>query len=127
MRKVETPINPQLFCDGLATFWQITNTAEKGDAPKYATMELVHLPYADKQIGDVRYYAALQADSKMSKVIRVPRVGGIQPSGDLVTLAGDDRQYKVQKISINTFTVPESMDVTLENSKQTYTLSSEEG
>jgi len=71
----------------------------------------------------VRYYAAMQADSKISKVIRVPRVPGIQPSGDLVVLTLDDRQYKVQKLARNTLTTPESMDITLELSKTTYEVS----
>lgn len=126
MRKIETPLNPQLFTDGLASFWQTQNTAGKGDIPKYSAVHLVDLPFREQTVGDVRYYAAMQADSKISKVIRVPRVEGIQPSGDVVTLAGDSRQYKVQKVGKNSLTVPESLDITLEISKQTYQLTTEE-
>ena len=122
MRKIDTPLNPQTFPVGLAPFWQVENTAEAGNRPVYRLTELLHCPYADKKIGDVRYYAAMQADATMSKVIRIPRVAGIQPSGDICTLAGDDRQYRVQKTAFNTLTYPESMDVTLEISKQKYTV-----
>ncbi len=120
MRKIETPLNPQTFTDGLATFYRTKNDAGNGNLPKYAAKQFLQVPFTEKKVGDVRYYAAMQADSKISKVIRIPRVEGIQPSGDVVTLSGDDRQYKVQKTVRNTLTVPESMDVTLEISKTRY-------
>ena len=120
MRKIETPLGPQTFTDGLAIFHRVKNEAGKGDRPKYAMEELLRVPFTEKKVGDVRYYAAMQADSKISMVIRVPRVAGIQPSGDVVTLSGDTRQYKVQKVARNTMTVPESLDVTLEISKTQY-------
>jgi hypothetical protein len=120
MRKIETPLGPQTFTDGLAIFHRVKNEAGKGDRPKYAMEEFLRVPFTEKKVGDVRYYAAMQADSKISMVIRVPRVAGIQPSGDVVTLSGDTRQYKVQKVARNTMTVPESLDVTLEISKTQY-------
>lgn len=125
-RKIDTPLNPQTFQDGLASFWHCENIATAGNRPSYQTKKLFDLPYEVKKVGDVRYYAALQADSKISKVIRVPKVHGIQPSGDVVTLSGNERQYKIQKVSENTLTNPESMDVTLEISKTTYRLLTEE-
>lgn len=120
MRKIETPLGPQTFTDGLAVFYRVKNEAGKGDRPKYAMEEFLRVPFTEKKVGDVRYYAAMQADNKISMVIRVPRVAGIQPSGDVVTLSGDTRQYKVQKVARNTMTVPESLDVTLEISKTQY-------
>lgn len=120
MRKIETPLGPQTFTDGLAIFHRVKNEAGKGDRPKYAMEEFLRVPFTEKKVGDVRYYAAMQADSKISMVIRVPRVAGIQPSGDVVTLSGDTRQYKVQKVARNTMTAPESLDVTLEISKTQY-------
>ena len=122
MRQIETPLKPQLFNSGLATIWQVSNTAAPGDKPKYRTIKLFALPYQDRRLSDARYYAALQVDSKISRVIRVPRVSGIQPSGDLVTLSGDPRQYKTAKVSESSYTVPESMDLTLEISKTEYKL-----
>lgn len=120
MRSIETPLGPQTFTDGLATFYRVKNSAGKGNIPKYAVEKFLELPFTEKKVGDVRYYAAMQADSRISKVLRVPRVAGIQPSGDVVTLSGDTRQYKVQKVARNTMTVPESLDVTLEISKTQY-------
>lgn len=122
MRPIETPVNPQTFCDGLAVFYRTKNGAEKGNYPKPTLKEFVRVPFQEKKVGDVRYYAAMQADSKISKVIRIPRVKGLQPSGDIVLISGDSRQYKVQKTAVNSLTVPASLDVTLEISKQTYTL-----
>ena len=127
MRKIETPLGPQTFTDGLAIFHRVKNEAGKGDRPKYAMEEFLRVPFTEKKVGDVRYYAAMQADSKISMVIRVPRVAGIQPSGDVVTLSGDTRQYKVQKVARNTMTVPESLDVTLEISKTQYKTEMAEG
>lgn len=120
MRSIETPLGPQTFTDGLATFHHVKNDAGKGNLPKYTMEEFLSVPFTEKKIGDVRYYAAMQADSKISKVIRIPRVGGIEPAGDIVTISGDDRQYRVQKTARNTMTTPESLDVTLEVSKQSY-------
>jgi hypothetical protein len=120
MRSIETPLGPQTFTDGLATFYRVKNTSGKGNLPKYAMEQFVEVPFTEKKVGDVRYYAAMQADSRISMVIRIPRVAGIQPSGDVVTLSGDSGQYKVQKVARNTMTVPESLDVTLEISKTQY-------
>ena len=122
MRKVETPLNPQVFPDGLAVFYQQRNIAEKGNRPVYEATELIRVPYEEKKVGDIRYYAAMQADSTISKVIRIPRVSGIQPSGDIVMLSGDESQYRVQKTVRNAQTYPESIDVTLEISKHVYSL-----
>lgn len=122
MRPIETPVNPQTFCDGLAVFYRTKNSAGKGNLPKQALEEFVRVPFAEKKVGDIRYYAALQADSKISKVIRIPRVRGLQPAGDIVLISGDTRQYKVQKTAVNSLTVPASIDVTLEISKQIYLL-----
>ena len=120
MRSIETPLGPQTFTDGLATFYRVQNTSGKGNLPKYAMERFVEVPFTEKKVGDVRYYAAMQADSKISLVIRIPRVAGIQPSGDVVTMSGDTRQYRVQKVARNAMTVPESLDVTLEISKTQY-------
>jgi hypothetical protein len=127
MRKIETPLGPQTFTDGLAVFYRVKNEAGKGDRPKYTMEEFLRVPFTEKKVGDVRYYAAMQADSRISKVVRIPRVSGIQPSGDIVTLSGDDRQYKVQKVARNTMTTPESLDVTLEISKTQYKTEVAEG
>lgn len=127
MRNIETPLGPQTFTDGLASFHRVKNSAEKGNLPRYTATQFLQVPFTEKKVGDVRYYAAMQADSRISKVIRIPRVAGIQPSGDLVTLSGDDRQYKVQKVARNTMTTPESLDVTLEISKTQYQTEVAEG
>lgn len=127
MRKIETPLGPQTFTDGLAIFHRVKNEAGKGDRPKYAMEEFLRVPFTEKKVGDIRYYAAMQADSRISKVVRIPRVSGIQPSGDIVTLSGDGRQYKVQKVARNTMTTPESLDVTLEISKAQYKTEVAEG
>ena len=127
MRRIETPLGPQTFTDGLAIFHRVKNEAGKGDRPKYTMEEFLRLPFTEKKVGDIRYYAAMQADSRISKVVRIPRVAGIQPSGDIVTLSGDDPQYKVQNVARNTMTTPESMDVTLEISKAQYKTEVAEG
>lgn len=127
MRNIETPLGPQTFTDGLAIFHRAKNEAGKGDRPKYTMEEFLRVPFTEKKVGDVRYYAAMQADSRISKVVRIPRVSGIQPSGDIVTLSGDERQYKVQKVARNTMTTPESLDVTLEISKTQYKTEVAEG
>lgn len=127
MRSIETPLGPQTFTDGLAIFNRVKNEAGKGDRPKYTMEEFLRVPFTEKKVGDVRYYAAMQADSRISKVVRIPRVSGIQPSGDIVTLSGDERQYKVQKVARNTMTTPESLDVTLEISKTQYKTEVAEG
>lgn len=126
MRKIETPINPQVFPDGCATFYQQANIAGNGNKPIFKTKKMFTCPFEEKKVGDVRYYASLQVDSTISKVIRIPKISGIQPAGDIVVLSGDALQYRVQKVSRNTLTYPESIDVTLEVSKHTYVLLEDE-
>ena len=62
MRKIETPLGPQTFTDGLAVFYRVKNEAGKGDRPKYTMEEFLRVPFTEKKVGDVRYYAAMQAD-----------------------------------------------------------------
>ena len=121
MRRVKTSLNSQLFPDGLAVLHHVTNTAAAGDRPRYSLTEFVRVPYERKQLGDVRYYAAMQADSRISAVLRVPQVSGVQPSGDIVLLSGDDTQYKITRVSEVPLSIPPAMDLTLEVSKTTYT------
>lgn len=120
MRKIQTPLLPQIFPSGCATFFHTDNTAKTGDLPRYTAVRFLCVPYEDKKIGDVRYYAALQADSRMDKVIRIPHAGGIDTAGDIAMVSGDTRQYRVVKLTQNGVSTPPSWDVTLEISKKNY-------
>ena len=114
MRRIKTDLNPQTFTSGSAKIMHPTNVAEKGDIPKYAFTEFLTLPYQDIKVSDVRYYAAMQADSKISKIIRVPHIAGIDPAGDVVTVSETpDVLYEIQKVSGNNSTTPQSWDMTL--------------
>lgn len=125
MRKIETPLEPQTFRSGVATIYRVTNTANPGDLPAYSPSQLYRLPFEARKLSDVRYYAAMQADSKISRVIRIPWVRGIQPSGDICILNDKaKKQYKITRVSENPNTNPESLDLTLEISKTTYEVTS---
>lgn len=122
MRKIQTPFAPQTFSSGCVTFFHTEDTAAAGDIPRYAAVAFLRVPYEDKKVGDVRYYAALQADSRIDRVVRVPHIGEIDTAGDIAVVSGDARQYRVTKIARNSLTVPESWDVTLEISRKKYKL-----
>ena len=120
MRPIQTQLAPQLFPSGLVSFFHTRDKALPGDLPKYAAERFLTVPFEDRRVGDVRYYAAMQASSRIDKVIRIPHAGGIHTAGDIAMLSGDERQYRVIKLTQNGMTTPVSWDVTLEVSKKQY-------
>lgn len=120
MRRTRTALSLQTFPSGCVTFFHTDDTSAAGDIPKYAARAFLRVPYEEKKIGDVRYYAALQAGSRLDRVVRVPCVKGIDVTGDIAMVSGDTQQYRVTKFTQNSMTLPESWDVTLEVSKKNY-------
>lgn len=113
MRIVKSPLNPQTYTSGLVTVYHTKNTAADGDLPVYALLPALSLPFETRKITDARFLAEAQTGQEIQKLIRCPRVSGIEPSGDRCMIAGDERQYVIKKVVDVPTTVPESMDLTL--------------
>lgn len=104
--------NPQTFNDGLAQFWRIGNAAEPGRMPKEKRIPFQTLRYGRRIVGINRYWTAMEASTKISQVIRCPRVREIHEQ-DNVTLE-DGQDYQIKQIQYPEDIFPLVMDISLE-------------
>lgn len=74
------------FDDGLLKVFRLTNTAEDGMMPVLSESELLTACYSERTVGSSRYYNALQADTQIDMIVRIPRAYGLL-SGDRVRLS----------------------------------------
>lgn len=74
------------FDDGLLTVYRLKNVAEDGMMPVLKETEILTTCYSERTVGSSRYYNALQADTQVDMMVRIPRIYGLL-SGDRVRLS----------------------------------------
>lgn len=71
--------------DGILTVYRLINSAEPGMLPVLAESEILTACYGERTVGLSRFYTAMQADTQVDMVVRIPRAYGLL-SGDRVRL-----------------------------------------
>ena len=94
------------FNDGVCALWQL-------DKNKKPTLLLGNVRFQERTVGIKRNFEAEQAGHTVQKLIRIPRMDFIKP-GVFVVIGG--QQYTVLQAQKIFDTIPECMDLTLENS-----------
>jgi len=108
----------QTFNDGLIDIYSIGNIAEKGDRPKDGLLEKRKgIRYEERTVGMGRYWTAVQANAKVSQLLRVPRTS--LDTGD-VAVPNDGNQYKIVQIQTVKEVRPPIMDISLERIDKPY-------
>ena len=110
----------QAFSDGLVRIYAVTNAAEAGNKP-VERLALKHtLRYEQRIVGMSRHYVALQANVKISHVLRCPRLATVSTQD--IAKPNDGRQYRIVQVQYPPDVVPPCMDLTLEEVAAQYEL-----
>lgn len=81
-----------MITDGLLTIYQVIDTAEKGRMPQKKLVKLCDEYYEDRVIGVTRQYAALGADRKIDRLVRIWRNPAVAPDMQVII---DGEQYRI--------------------------------
>lgn len=101
----------QSYNDGVVTIYSVTDGAKPGYQPMPMLAEKITLRYAEQRLGIQRYYAALQNQVQVERVIRTARAGDITTQDIAVT--EDGRKYAVYMVQSVQDVYPPSVDITL--------------
>lgn len=114
----------QPFSDGFVEIYQLEDTAKPGYMPKEEYVMIFKLRYAEQRLGVSRYYAAMQNQIQIQRVIRVPRIKGI--TNQHIAVTEDGQQYRIDLIQ-TADTYPPSLDLTLVQYSQGISEEEEDG
>lgn len=101
----------QSYSDGILTVYSVTDVAAPGYMPDEALTEKITLRYAEQRLGIQRYYAAMQNQISIERVVRVPHTGKITTQ-DIVKTE-DGTEYRIDLIQLVTNVYPRADDLTL--------------
>lgn len=112
----QTPYRPgheisQTYNSGVLTVYAAADGAEPGFAPRPVLTVRARLRYEERRLGVQRYYAAMQAQARVDRVVRVPRGPAVSPQDVVET--EDGQQYRVDLVQAVQDVWPPSLDLTL--------------
>ena len=100
----------QTYNDGVCDVYAVVNVSAPGKKPETNISFRCRLRYAERTVGMTRYYTALQSDTRVDRLLRIPRREEISRD-DVVML--DNKQYGIRQIKYPADATPPSMDITL--------------
>lgn len=102
----------QDYNDGMLTVYRVTDEAKPGYLPQEKPEEIVKLPYAQRKVGLYRYYQAAQNQTRIQRVLRVPKPEAEITNRDKV-VTEDGREYRIDLVQTVPDVYPASLDLTL--------------
>lgn len=102
----------QDFNDGMLTVFRVTDEAQPGYLPQEKLTKVVSLPYKQRKVGLYRYYQAQQNQTRVQRVLRVPKPAQEITNRDKV-VTEDEREYRIDLVQTVPDVYPESLDLTL--------------
>lgn len=103
--------NRQALNDGLLTVYAVSNVADPGKQPVEGLKEKIKLAYHERTVGMSRHYAAKQAQTRISMLVRTHERREVTED-DVVKLR-DGEQYDIEQIQYIEDSKPPMMDLTL--------------
>lgn len=107
----------QGFNDGIVEIYDVQDMAKPGYEPVEKLEEKIKLRHEEQRLGINRIYQSRQAQVEISRVIRVPNVGGVSPQ-DVAILEG--KQYRIDTVQKVMDVFPPCMDLALVKIEQEY-------
>lgn len=101
----------QTYNDGVVVICEVKDVAKPGYAPKEELVPLYRMPYAERQMGVQRYYAAQQNQIQIERVVRIMR--GVDVDSQNVAVTEDGHQYRIDLVQAVMDVYPPSLDLTL--------------
>ena len=119
LRLLKSHKKRQLYNDGVASIYSVTNIAAPGNKSKDGLeIKAVDLRYSEEVVGITRFYNAKQAKITIHKLLRLPRRDIVSPLDVIIPI--DDVQYTIVQIQYPQDVFPESMDLSLERIDSKY-------
>jgi len=116
MSKTQQPFN-----DGLATFYKLTNVAEKGNLPEMKLIKKYTLAYEERNVGYSRYFTAQQNKIVIDMIIRCLL---LDIETEFIVAVGNE-QYRIKQKQKPMDIRPRVMDLTLEKIGEEYQIGDE--
>ncbi|ABO51112.1 hypothetical protein Dred_2602 [Desulforamulus reducens MI-1] len=109
----------QTFNDGIVNIYSVGNIAQLGNMPKEGlTLKVGPLRYKERTVGMGRFWTAMQAQTRIDQVIRVPQIRSVSTQ-DIAVLM-DGKQYEIKQIQYQEDVEPPVMDLSLERLEADY-------
>ena len=109
--------NTQSFNDGTVRVYAVKNASEPGNLP-VEELELKHeLRYCERTVGIKRYYAALQANVQIDRVLRCNRREDVSTQ-DVAIVNGCN--YVIGQVQYPQDVLPPCMDLSLKRVEKVY-------
>lgn len=102
----------QSFNDGVLQIYKTENSAQAGFKAIESLVEpATTLRYAEQRTGVTRYYSAKQANVQIDRLLRVPKVDGI----DTQDVAVDEKgvQFRIEQVQTTNGIYPPCLDLSL--------------
>lgn len=100
------------FPDGIAVIYDNQNRGGVGNYPVDKLVERHRLRFRERTVGVSRFYAALQDNSRIERMIRCPRMDDVSVL-DAVRIVGGEH-YRIVQIQYPEDVSPAVMDISLE-------------
>lgn len=109
----------QTYNDGVAKIYSVSTS---GNMPrKELTLRLTNsLPYEERMVGMSRYWAALQEQTRIERLLRMPRNDAVEREDVVIPI--DGQQYVIKQIQYPPDVEPKSMDLSLEKVQVAYAI-----
>ena len=111
-------VKAQSHNDGTVRLYSVGNISTPPLMPKEGLTHKASLRYKERTVGMQRYYTALQANVRVSYVLRCPLRRDI--SAQDVAIPNDGKQYRIVQVQYPEDISPPVMDLTLEELVQNY-------
>ena len=105
----------QDYNDGIVTIYAAADSALPGYQPKPELTEKIVLRYEEQRLGIQRYYAAMQNQIQIERVIRVPRA---EITNQDIAETENGVKYRIDLIQTVDLVYPPSLDLTLTRYEQ---------
>ena len=109
----------QSFNDGITNIYSVGNIAQAGNMPNDGlTLKVGSLRYEERTVGMSRFWSALQEQTKIARLLRLPRVDSIDRADVVIPI--DGKQYEIVQVQYPPDTEPPCMDLSLERLEVAY-------
>lgn len=108
------------FNDGVAYIYTVENAALPGDAPADKLTDRRTARFSNRTVGAVRFFTAKQADTKIDRMIMVPKGIKVSPQDVVILASEDENQYCIEQIQAKTNTRPHTKLLSLRRLESAY-------
>lgn len=111
----------QTFNDGIVNIYSVGNIAADGNKPvEGLTLKAGPLRYHERTVGMSRYWAAMQNQTKVDLLLRVPQLRNVSTHD--IAIPNDGKQYEIKQVQYPEDVEPPVMDLSLERLDSDYDL-----